>query len=153
MTTLKIIKKWFCAPFMPLFFTTQSQSQANQTTKTDTYDNRIAAAQDSINLNNANGSINGDVLVQKLDGGAVSSSFDFAKQIASGAAAMMAASVDSTASATTSALQAVKQAYATENANLSDAYKTAKAGEQKIMVYGALLIGGLVAIKALKRGG
>jgi hypothetical protein len=126
-----------------------SNSQANQTQTTDTQDNRIAAATDSNNLNNSRGVIGGNVIINKTDNGAVTASFDFANKIAAGAANTMAASTASAQATVMSSLDAVKSAYADNTATLADAYKTSKAGEQKIMVAGALLIGAVVAIRAL----
>lgn len=149
MSTFKIWKAWLLCACMPLYFDTNSSSSADQTQVTDTQDNRIAAAQDSVNLNNSRGVIGGNVNITKTDNGAVTASFDFAKSIAAGAASTMAASSGQMQELTLSAMDAVKGAYANNDATLADAYKTSKAGEQKVMVFGALLIGGIVALRAL----
>lgn len=128
---------------MGLFGGGNSSSSTSNTQITQ--DNRIAAAQDSTNLANSGGTINGSVNL--LDGGAITKSFDFANAIAEGAANTAAASIGANQATMTTAMQAVQSAYANENASLSDAYTNAKAGEQKIMVAGALLIGAIVAIK------
>lgn len=125
-------------------------SSSSSTSITDTQDNRIQAAQNSSNLNNSRGVINGDV--NMLDGGAIGKSFDFATKIADGAANTMAASAGAQGAVMLSAMGAVQQAYQDQGASLADAYKTSKAGEQKVLVAGALLIGAIVAIKILGKG-
>jgi hypothetical protein len=171
----KFWKTFFCFAWMPLYLGGGSTSEANQAQTTDTQDNRIAAATDSANTNNSRGYVGGSVINSvtnnTLDGGAISKSFDFAKAISAGAASSIAASEGNAQATVISSLDAVKSAYqnnavsvanAYQNSaanvaaayqNTSDtlatAYSTAKAGEQKVLVYGALLIGGIVALKAL----
>jgi hypothetical protein len=85
----------------------------------------------------------------RLSNSAVSDSFRFAEQITSGAARSVAASEGNAQSIQMSALGAVKSAYADNSAKIADAFTTAKAGEQKILVAAGLLIVGVVAFKAL----
>lgn len=113
----------------------------------ETQDNRIAAAQNSSNLQNSRGIINGDV--NMLDGGAIGSAFDFANHIAAGAANEAAASLGANQATMQTAMEAVQTAYAGANQNLSDAYQTAKAGDQKIMAMGALVVLAIVAVKVM----
>lgn len=175
MSIVKFWKTLFCYAWMPLYFGGDSSSQANQTQTSDTQDNRISAAADSANLNNSRGTIGGNVtnnvttistdngaVNKSLDfaSGTVSKSFDFAQAIAKGAADAQAASAGQIQATALSAMQAVQKsyqnesstlanAYQNESSTMADAYKTSKAGEQKVMVAGALLIGGIVALKAL----
>ncbi|MGZ4837646.1 MAG: hypothetical protein ACXVZR_03790 [Terriglobales bacterium] len=113
----------------------------------ETQDNRIAAAQNSSNLQNSRGVINGDV--NMLDGGAINSAFDFAQKISDGAANEMAASLGANQDTMMTAMDAVRKAYAGANDNLAEAYQTAKAGDQKIMAMGALVVLAIVAVKVL----
>ena len=66
-------------------------SSATTTNTQETQDNRIASAENSSNLQNSRGVINGDV--NMLDGGAVNSAFNFAQAIADGAAKEHVASI------------------------------------------------------------
>lgn len=132
---------------MGLFGGGNSSSSSTTQNVTDTQDNRIQAAVDSSNINNSRGVINGSV--NMLDAGAVGKSFDFATLVADGAAKTAAASVNEAQGIAVSAMDAVKGAYSDSNASLADAYKTSKAGEQKIMVAGALVICAIVAIKVM----
>lgn len=143
---LKILKTWFCFVWMPLYFGGDSSSQADQTQTTETQDNRISAAQDSVSINTSRGTV-GDLTVNTTDNGAVNSAFAFANQIAQGAADMQAASLGAVKTASSNALQAVQSAYAQESSTLADAYKTAKAGEQKVLVAGTV---GLLALALIK---
>jgi hypothetical protein len=169
MKLLTILKWWLCCAWVPVFFDTNSSSSANQTQTTDTQDNRIAAAQDSVNLNNSRGVIGGNVTVISTDHGAVdgalkfanaagdtaakltdstvSKAFDFAGQVAHGAATENAAALGAVQASAQGALSAVQSAYQDESKTLSDAYTTAKAGEQKVLVAGVFAVLGLVAIK------
>jgi hypothetical protein len=137
---------------MPLYIGGGSDSSANQTTTTETQDNRIAAAPDSTSINNSRGNIQAGNNINLTDDGAVGRSFDFAQSIAEGAANMQAASAGQMATTVTNALGAVQAAYQDESKKISDAYETSKAGEQKILVAGALLIAGIVAIKSFGKG-
>lgn len=128
----------------------ESSSSADQTSTSEAQDNRIAAAQDSVNLvlSRAEGN---SVSVTTTDFGTVSKAFDFATQLAKNAATQAAASTDSITKASTSALSAVQQAYSDFSAKIDDAYTTSKAGEQKILVGAVVCVLGLVAIKTLSK--
>ena len=125
-------------------------SSATTTNTQETQDNRIASAENSSNLQNSRGVINGDV--NMLDGGAVNSAFNFAENIAAGAAHTQAASLGANTAAIQTAMQAVQTAYRGANDNLAEAYQTAKAGDQKIMATAAIIILGIVAVKVLGKG-
>jgi hypothetical protein len=149
---------------------TQSNSDSSQKQSTDTQDNRIAAATDSVNLGVSRSQV-GNVNISTSDHGAVDSSFkfadstvgkafDFANSITAGAANTVAASGAQSTSIAKSAMQSVQDAYANSTASVADAYKntsdtlaaaytTAKAGEQKVMVAVGLVIVGIVALKAI----
>lgn len=116
----------------------------------DTQDNRIAAAQNSNNIQNSRGVINGDV--NMLDGGAINSAFKFASDVAQGAADETVASLGANQATIKTAMQAVQTAYQGANDNLAEAYQTAKAGDQKIMAVAAVVILGIVAVKAFGKG-
>ena len=125
-------------------------SSATTTNTQETQDNRIASAENSSNLQNSRGVINGDV--NMLDGGAINSAFDFANRVAQGAADETVASIGANQATIKTAMEAVQTAYQGENASLADAYRTAKAGEQKIMATAAIVILGIVAVKVLGKG-
>lgn len=124
-----------------------SNSSADQTSTSEAADNRIAAAQDSVNLvlNRSSGNS-----VTFTDMGAVSKAFDFAIKVSKDAASTQAASTDAIQKSSTSALAAVQQAYGDFSKKIDDAYVTSKAGEQKIMVAVGVVAVTLIAIKTLK---
>lgn len=104
-------------------FDSQSSSQANQTQQTTNTDLRVAGGNDSINVSAQSSSVN----LTMVDAGAVQQAFGFASEALHGA------------------LTDVEQA----NERLADAYKTSKAGEQRILVAGVIAVAGIVAVKAL----
>lgn len=124
-----------------------SQSSADQTSTSEAADNRIAAAQDSVNLvlNRATGNN-----ITFTDMGTVNKAFDFVTVLAKNAANTQAASTDAIQKASTSALTAVQQAYGDFSNKLDDAYVTSKAGEQKVMVAVGVIAVTLIAMKTLK---
>lgn len=130
----------------------ESSSDASQSTNTDQQDNRIAAAPDSIALVASRSSVGGNLTINKMDMGAVDRAFDFAEQISQGAASQAAASSANITAVAKNAMDAVQEAYQDIGSKVANAYTEAKAGEQKILVGGALLIGSVVAIAALKKG-
>lgn len=125
-----------------------SDSDSSQTQIQDTQDNRITAAEGSINLVTSRSNGN-NINVTQTDFGTVNRSFDFAEKMAAGAASEAAASASRAEKVMLSSMQSVQNAYAGVNQNLADAYETAKAGEQKVMVMAGLAVVGLVAAKAL----
>lgn len=154
MNIFKIWKSWLCCAWMPFYFGGDSSSTTEQKQVTETQDNRIAAAQDSTNLNASRATVGRDINLTTVstDHDTVHQSFDFAKRIAQDAADTNAAALSVVNKQAISAIEAVKTAYRDENDKLANAYTEAKAGEQKILVGGTLLIGGIVAIMALKKG-
>lgn len=127
----------------------KSSSDSSQTQINETQDNRITGGTGSVNLSTSRSSVGGDVNISTTDFGSVDRSFSFAEQIAKGAANAAAASAASVQAMATDAMSSVKAAYGDSSDALADAYKTAKAGEQKVMVAVGMVIVGLVAIKAL----
>lgn len=138
-----------------------SSSDASQSQLQESQDNRISAATDSVNLVSSRSTI-GNINISQTDHGAVKGalefgsdalgqSYDFAAQISKNAANETAASGARSTAVAQSAMDSVKSAYADTSATLADAYETAKAGEQKIMVAAGLAIVGLVAIKSFGR--
>lgn len=154
---------------------TSSSQQYNSTTQ----DNRIAAEAGAITFSQADGNTinsqttdNSQTIYNTLDAGAVGRSFDFAESVTKGSASVAAASVGNMADLSRDALSAVKDAYAdsTESVQtnsqmtiraitsanakvndvLADAYKTSKAGEQKMLAFGLLALVAMVAGKAVR---
>lgn len=131
-------------------FSSKSSSSSSQTS--NQYDMRIAAAAGSKNISSSASTVVspdegavavGGALVNSsvsiLDSGAIERAFSFADKISREA-------MDSASMANLSAVDAVQEA----SGQLAKAWETAKAGEQKILVAGGLIIVGLVAIQALK---
>ncbi|WP_454774889.1 hypothetical protein [Janthinobacterium tructae] len=126
-----------------------SKSDSSQTQTQESQDNRITGGTGSVNLSTSRSSVGGDINISTTDFGSVDRSFTFAEQIAKGAANAAAASAASVQAMATDAMSSVKAAYGDSSDTLADAYKTAKAGEQKVMVAVGMAIVGVVAIKAL----
>jgi hypothetical protein len=147
---LETIKNWLCCAWMPLHLGGDSSSSANQTQTTETQDNRIASAVGSANINNSRGTITGGVSLTTIstDQGTVSKAFDFANKVTAGAANEAAASMGAVQATATSAVDSVAAAYKDSNKTIADAYQTSKAGEQKILVAGALALLAIVGIKS-----
>lgn len=108
-----------------------SQTQANTTN----IDKRIAGGANSTIVSADNSS------VTVTDAGAVHASFGFANDVFSKALD----AITSTSAASIDAAQASEK-------QVADAYTTAKAGEQKVLVGVGVAIVGVVAIAALRRG-
>lgn len=98
-------------------------------TSTATRDTRITAGTGSINVSGDSAS------VTLTDAGAVHDALDFAKS-----------SLASTHADVTAALDASGKA----GAQLADAYKTAKQGESTVIIIGAFVVAGVVAVAALR---
>ncbi|MFC4932951.1 hypothetical protein [Massilia sp. GCM10023247] len=152
-----------------------ASTQANQTQTNNTEDNRIGVAEaGSINFSGSNGNSVTDqstTINQTIDAGAVGRSFDFAEAVTKGSASLAAASVGEMGDLSRDALGAVKDAYADSgelvqktslasinaitsanskvNDVLADAYRTSKAGEQKMLAFGVVAIVGLAAAKVM----
>jgi uncharacterized beta-barrel protein YwiB (DUF1934 family) len=119
-------------------------SSSSTSNETQNIDQKIQTAAGSTGV-----SASGNSVVTMLDGGAVGKAFDFAANIAQGAAQEATASSASIQSMATSAMQSVQSAYKDTTGTVAAAYETAKAGEQKIMVAVAMSILAIVAIKVM----
>ncbi|MFZ4878440.1 hypothetical protein ACL9RI_25420 [Janthinobacterium sp. Mn2066] len=128
-----------------------SDSDSSQTQINESQDNRITGGTGSVNLVTSRSSVGGNVNISTTDFGSVGRSFDFAEAIAKGAANTAAASAAQVQAVATDAMKSVQAAYGDSNETLADAYKTSKAGEQKVMVAVGMAIVGVVALKALGR--
>lgn len=146
-------KQFICCAYATSYWGNgdQQQSQANQESSSENQDNRISGGNGSINLSTNRSDISG-VTITTIDAGAVGGAFDFARDVATGAANTAAASSSANLAVTKSAMQAVQDAYAGSTEKIASAYTEGKAGEQKIMVAAGLLIVGVVAMKALGKG-
>jgi hypothetical protein len=127
------------------------KSTSSQDQTTEQQDNRIAAAENSVNLV-ASRSNMGDVTVVSTDHNTVAKSFDFAREISKNAANTSTAAMTAVQTTARDAFDEVAAAYGDVADKIAGAYTEAKAGEQKILVGGALLIGSIVALAALKKG-
>jgi len=126
-----------------------SQSDSSQTQLQESQDNRVTAGAGAATLVMSRANVGGDVNVTSTDYGSVSKAFDFAKDLAHGAADESAASQASVSQFATSAMQSVQAAYKDTSGTLAAAYETAKAGEQKVMVVAALGVLAVVAVKVM----
>lgn len=126
-----------------------SASDSSQTQINETQDNRITGGPGSVSLVTSRSNV-GDVSISTTDFGSVNRSFTFAELLAKGAANAAAASAASVQAIATDAMSSVRQAYGDSNDTLAAAYQTSKAGEQKIMVAGALALVALVAFKGIR---
>lgn len=118
-----------------------STSNANQTSTTEQFDMRVAGGANSSNVSAQNSS------VTITDLNAVEKAFSYSQATALQSFGFAKSSLAGTLELANESLTVAEHS----QSMLADAYKTAKAGEQKIMVAGALLIGGIVAVQALKR--
>ena len=132
---------------MPLYFGGGSSSSADQSTSTETTDNSTVAAPNSTSasLNHSSGNT-----INITDNGAVGMAFDAVKQISQGAFTANSQALSTVTENSSAAIQQVAAADHNALAAVSDAYSTAKAGEQKVLVAAALAILGIVAIKVIK---
>lgn len=126
-----------------------SASDSSQTQVNESQDNRITGGTGSVNLVTSRSSVGGNVNISTTDFNSVGRSFDFAEAIAKGAANAAAASAGQVQAIATDAMKSVQAAYGDSSETLADAYKTSKAGEQKVMVAVGMAIVGVVALKAL----
>jgi len=127
----------------------ESTSSSDQTQIQESQDNRISAAEGSVNLVMSRSNVGGSVNLTTTDHKTVGKAFDFAALMAKGAADESAASGAAVQQMAMSAMDSVVGAYAGANNNLADAWQDAKAGEQKIMVVAGLGVLALVAIKII----
>jgi hypothetical protein len=112
-----------------------SSSSSSQSSATTTKDMRVAGGNSSTNISADNSSIT------VSDAGAIHDAFGFAAQVSANAFAGVAQADSATADQVKQALASVQQAW-------SDA----KQGEQKILVAMGVIVVGLVATAAIKKG-
>jgi hypothetical protein len=112
-----------------------SSSSSSQSSATTTKDMRVAGGNASTNISADNSKIT------VTDAGAIHDAFGFAAQVSQNAFAGIAASDTATADQVKQALAAVQ-----------DAWSQAKQGEQKILVGMGIIVVGVVAVAALKKG-
>lgn len=119
-----------------------SNSDSSQRSETNNVDARVAGGEGSYNLSTVNSSVN----VSLTDQGAVTQAFGFSRE-ALGKSLEFAEAADKRAGVLVAdALDNVQNAVD----QIKDAYSEAKAGEQKVLVAGGLIIAGIVAVQALK---
>jgi hypothetical protein len=99
-----------------------SKSSSDSSQTTTNYDMRVVGGNGSTNVSNSGGT------VQVLDAGAVNGAFGFSRAVYEGAVSSLDKSMS----------------------YVAGAYSEAKAGEQKVLVGGGLIILGIVAVSALK---
>lgn len=99
-----------------------SSSSSSADTTTQNYDLRVVGGNNSTNVSANNSQ------VTLVDAGAVQQAFGFSRDAFNAAVGGLASSVGA----------------------IQDAYSTAKAGEQKVLVAGGLIIMGIVAVAAVK---
>lgn len=121
-------------------FSSKSTSSTSQTS--NNYDQKVQTGAGGTGVSASGGAV---VNVTSIDHGTVGRAFDFAEMMAAGAASQSAASADSLQKVSQSAMQQVQAAYG----GLADAYETAKAGEQKIIVVVGLVLLAMVAAKQM----
>lgn len=146
-------KRLFCFAWMPLYFGGDSSSTSASTT--NNIDQRATGGNGSQNV-----SASGGATVNVTDAGAISQAFGFADSALKGAYTDVAASRSNTASTAGAAIaavqntsqqatQAITDAFSKSSAQVADAYSTAKAGENKILVAAGLVVVGIVAVKVM----
>lgn len=149
MNIFKFWKTLLTYGFAPLYFGGGSSSDNSQKSTTETQDNSIVAAPDSTSLSLNRSSVN-DINIMTTDHGAVDGAFSFAKQVSANSTTLVQHALGSVQESEATALQAVQDTNKKALATVADAYTTAKAGEQKILVGAVVGLLGMVAIKVLK---
>lgn len=114
------------------FFQSSNSTSQQVSTSTPT-DRRIVTGDSSIVIGGDSSTVN------LTDQGAVHDSFGFARE-----------AFDSAVGAVVASTQSSLDTVAKSNTQLADAYKTAKAGEQKVLVGVGLIIAGVVAVVAVR---
>lgn len=125
-----------------------SKSSSSTTNTAENYDMKNQVESGGVGVSAANGS---SVNVTTTDFRTVERAFDFAAMLAKGAANESVASGQRNNAVVTTALQSVQNAYAGSTDKIANAFETAKAGEQKIMVAAALALVAIVAFNAVRK--
>jgi len=114
---------------------------SSSSASTTNIDQRVVGGDGSTNISLQSGNT-----VTLTDGGSVQASFGFARDALKGAFDFATGSATKSQQVLASALEGV----AKSSENVADAYKTSKAGEQKVLVAVGVLIAGVVGIAALR---
>jgi hypothetical protein len=119
-----------------------SSSSSSSSSNQQTYntDKRIAGGPGSVNVSGDSST------VTVTDAGAVGLAFGFARDAARDAYDYAAGSATQSTRVLTSALEGVEKSVD----DIKAAYSEAKAGDQKVLVAGGLIVAGIVAVAALK---
>lgn len=124
-------------------YITSSKSQSNPATTTTNIDSRVVGGDNSTNIS-AHGST-----IQLTDAGAVGGAFGFAREAVKDAFDFATGNQTRATAVLTSAIEGVSK----NTEQLKDAYETAKAGEQKVLVGVAVAIVAVVGVAALRGRG
>lgn len=127
-------------------FSSKSSSSTSNTAENYDMKNQVAAG--GVGVSATGGA---SVNVTTTDFRTVERAFDFAQMLEKGAANEAAASASNNTAIMQSALQSVQNAYAGSTDKISDAFETAKAGEQKVLVAVALALVAIVAFNAVRK--
>lgn len=165
MSFFNIWKKWFCFAWMPLFFGGDSSSETKNETKN--FDQRVLLEEGGVAGSASDGAV---LTINALDGGAIKAAFGLGSQALDHVTDLATASQSASARTTEAALKGAfntiggtREAYADALNQVSkfagqsldkveSAYEESKIGNRSIMTMGALLIGGVVVVMALKKG-
>ncbi len=122
---------------------TSSDSKSDTSTSTTNIDARVAGGDGSINVSNPQG---GSLTLTLTDAGSIGASFGFARDALKNALDFAGAAGVRESNIVGEALEKFQKS----EAQLADAYATAKAGEQKVLVGVAIAIVATVAVAALR---
>ncbi len=122
-----------------------SSSASASNTTTNNTDARVVAGEGAIAFSNVGGG-SVSVSVQTIDAGAVNQSFDFARDISSGAAKSVSEALQTNADIAAGAAKTVNQAFS----EVANAWADAKAGENKILVGVGMAVVAVVALSAVR---
>lgn len=158
-------KSWFCFAWMPIFFGGDSSSSTANTT--NNIDQRVLLEEGGVAGSASGGAV---LTINALDGGAIKAAFGLGSKaldhVTDMATASQSASVRTTEAALKGAFNTIggtREAFADALDQVSkfsaksldkveSAYEESKIGNRSIMTMGALLIGGVVVVMALKKG-
>lgn len=119
----------------------ESESSSSTASTTQNIDKRVVGGDASVN-------VSGDgTHVTTIDAGAVGQSFGFARAALKDAIDFAIGSASRQQAVLVDAIEGVRES----NEQLADAYETAKAGEQKVLVGVAVAIVAVVAVTALRK--
>lgn len=125
-----------------------SSSSSSSTTTTQNFDKRIATAPSSVAVSGDNSTAS--LTVYSTDAGSVHDSFGFASGALKDAVDFVQNTLNKANDQVSAAIGQTLDVVTKSEAHVADAYATAKAGEQKILVGVGLVIAGIVAVAALR---